>query len=99
MGTPKPLKLDEELTVRHLNGQERKVAFDQISGDKLNQVTVRWGLAGLYSVDMNTGQLFGGKPRLKASVWRVIPSDMRRIVATARKIDAERRERMRKNKK
>lgn len=101
LGAPKaePLKMDEPITVRHLNGRQATVTFEQITGDKLDQVDVRWGIAGMYAVDLKTGKLYGGKPKKKASVWSVIPADLARLHATAEQQRAERRERMRKNKK
>lgn len=82
----RPLKIDDEIEVVHLNGQRVTVYFDQIAGDKCDQITVRWPAgAGIYAVDFNTGQLVGGRPKRKASVWRVCGRDMDRIRETARK--------------
>jgi hypothetical protein len=97
----KPLVANDEITARHLNGREQTIVFEALGGDKLDQVRVRWPLAGFYDVDINTGALLGGgkkKGRKAASVWSVVPGDMRRIRATQQKQLAERRERMRKNK-
>lgn len=96
-----PLKLDEEITVRHLGGQTHIVKFDTIAGDKLNLVRVRWSGAGFYDVDMKTGKLLGGgkKGRKAASVWSVVPEDMARIRATQERQKQERRERMRLHKR
>lgn len=85
-----PLGRDEAITVRHLNGQTSSVTFVSVDGDKLNRITVRWGMAGEYDVNLFTGQLLGGKPRKKASVWRVIPEDLARIHATAKRRERER---------
>lgn len=80
----------------HLNGNEQVVTFDQLWGDKCDQVTVRWGFAGIYSVNFQTGQLLGGKPKKKASVWRLVEADLARVHVTARTELIERRERMKK---
>jgi uridine phosphorylase len=96
-----PLKINDEITARHLNGREQTVLFETIGGDKLDQVRVRWPLAGFYDVDIESGQLLGGgrkKGRKAPSVWTIIPSDMDRVRVTQEKLRTERRERMRKNK-
>jgi hypothetical protein len=96
-----PLNANDEITARHLNGREQSIVFESLGGDKLDQVRVRWPLAGFYDVDINTGSLLGGgkkKGRKAASVWSIVPEDMRRIRATQQQQLVERRERMRKNK-
>jgi hypothetical protein len=96
-----PLSTGDEITARHLNGRDQAVVFESLGGDKLDQVRVRWPLAGFYDVDINTGALLGGgkkKGRKAASVWIIVPDDLRRIRATQQKQLLERRERMRKNK-
>lgn len=99
-GEAKPLSVGEQITAEHLNGQRQSVTFDTISGDKFDQVRIRWPMAGFYDVNIETGALLGGgrKGRKAASVWRIIPDDMARIRATRSKFRDERRERMRKNK-
>jgi len=88
------------MTVVHLNGQTKKVRFDCITGDKLDNVSILWPMAGCYGVDLSTGQLIAtGKARLPVSLWKVVDADMARIRATQRKLAAERKERLRKNKR
>lgn len=97
----KPLRVSEQMTAKHLNGRCQTVLFETISGDALDQVRIRWPLAGFYDVDIDTGKLLGGgrkKGRKSASVWSIVPSDMARVRATQRQMRIERRERMRKNK-
>ena len=97
----RPLKLNEKITARHMNGHSHQVLFEAVSGEKFDQVRVLWPMAGFYDVDISTGKLLGGgkKGRKAASVWSIVPSDMARIRATRELAITERRERMRKNKR
>lgn len=88
------------LTVEHDGGARQTVFFEDLGGDKLEQIRVRWPLAGFYGVDSVTGRL-SGKGRKKgrsASAWKIIDEDMERIWATRSRAAAERRARLRKNK-
>lgn len=87
-----PLSFREKITVKHVGGHTGTVEFQGLQGEKLDRCYVRWGLAGEYEVVLSTGQLLGGKPRKKASVWRVIESDLERIEATRIKLREERYE-------
>ena len=89
MAPPKPFRYDEELTIVHLNGTEKKVLFAGAFGSKFDQVYILWPLAGEYRVAMDTGQLL---PR-KVSVWRVCSRDLARLRATMRAEQAENVER------
>lgn len=95
-----PLELGDKITVKHLSGTTHSVLFENIYGDKLNDVCVKWPMAGYYRVDVITGKLLGGgkKGRKAASVWSVTKHDMARIEATREKMREERRELLRKNK-
>lgn len=77
--TVAPLHYGDRIVIEHLGGARQEVVFEGVYGENCDQPIVRWGLAGQYYVQFQTGQL---KPK-KASVWRVIPEHMARIRATS----------------
>jgi len=79
MSDPEPLRIGDKITVQHISGLRRTVIFDGFYGKNLNRGCVNWGeMAGKYQVILSTGQL---TPK-KASLWRVIDSDLKRLEIT-----------------
>lgn len=54
------------LHLKHTNGEERK--FD-IVGQQAYQLTIRWGVGGMYNIDVRNGYI------TKAPSWRAVDLD------------------------
>lgn len=89
-----PLVPGDTIEIVHLNGNVRSVTFDGLFGNKFNIPYIRWGAAGQYRVNFETGQLI---PR-KASVWRLTDTAMLRLRATQAAMARDFKERQKVNK-
>lgn len=93
MSDVEPLEYGDRITIKHIGGQEQKVIFRGVFGNKHDQAYVGWPLAGEYKVKLDSGQLL---PK-NVSLWKVIDGDLARMRATGARDRAGAKDRMKSN--
>jgi hypothetical protein len=93
MSDVEPLEYGDRITIEHVGGQEQKVIFRGVFGNKYDQAYVGWPMAGEYKVKLDSGQLL---PK-NVSLWKVIDGDLARMRATSARDRADAKGRMKSN--